>query len=136
MVGIVVCAHFNLAKEIVLATELITGKQDQMRYVNINPEEDMEKAKNELWHAIREVDSGEGVIIFTDMFGGTPCNLSLSFLEKGKIEVITGVNLPMLVKVALERERKKLEELTESITEYGQKQIYLARDIMRKDAQG
>jgi PTS system mannose-specific IIA component len=136
LVGIVVCAHFNLAKEIVLATELITGKQDQMRYVNINPEEDMEKAKNELWHAIREVDSGEGVIIFTDMFGGTPCNLSLSFLEKGKIEVITGVNLPMLVKVALERERKKLEELTESITEYGQKQIYLARDIMRKDAQG
>lgn len=136
MVGIVVCAHFNLAKEIVLATELITGKQDQMRYVNINPEEDMEKAKNELWQAIREVDSGEGVIIFTDMFGGTPCNLSLSFLEKGKIEVITGVNLPMLVKVALERERKKLEELTESITEYGQKQIYLARDIMRKDAQG
>jgi PTS system mannose-specific IIA component len=136
LVGIVVCAHFNLAKEIVLATELITGKQDQMRYVNINPEEDMEKAKNELWQAIREVDSGEGVIIFTDMFGGTPCNLSLSFLEKGKIEVITGVNLPMLVKVALERERKKLEELTESITEYGQKQIYLARDIMRKDAQG
>lgn len=136
MVGIVVCAHFNLAKEIVLATELITGKQDQMRYVNINPEEDMEKAKNELWQAIREVDSGEGVIIFTDMFGGTPCNLSLSFLEKGKIEVITGVNLPMLVKVALERKRKKLEELTESITEYGQKQIYLARDIMRKDAQG
>jgi PTS system mannose-specific IIA component len=136
LVGIVVCAHFNLAKEIVLATELITGKQDQMRYVNINPGEDMEKAKNELWQAIREVDSGEGVIIFTDMFGGTPCNLSLSFLEKGKIEVITGVNLPMLVKVALERERKKLEELTESITEYGQKQIYLARDIMRKDAQG
>jgi PTS system mannose-specific IIA component len=136
LVGIVVCAHFNLAKEIVLATELITGKQDQMRYVNINPGEDMEKAKIELWQAIREVDSGEGVIIFTDMFGGTPCNLSLSFLEKGRIEVITGVNLPMLVKVALERERKKLEELTESITEYGQKQIYLARDIMRKDAQG
>jgi len=136
LVGIVVCAHFNLAKEIVLATKLITGKQDQMRYVNINPGEDMEKAKNELWQAIREVDSGEGVIIFTDMFGGTPCNLSLSFLEKGRIEVITGVNLPMLVKVALERERKKLEELTESITEYGQKQIYLARDIMRKDAQG
>lgn len=134
MVGIIVCAHFNLARELVLATELIAGKQNQMRYVNINPEGDMDKVKKELEQAIREVDSGEGVIIFTDMFGGTPCNISLSFLEKDKIEVITGVNLPMLVKIALEREGKKLEELTEFITGYGQKHIYLARDILKKNA--
>ncbi|MCX7858284.1 MAG: PTS sugar transporter subunit IIA [Deltaproteobacteria bacterium] len=133
MVGIVVCAHFNLAKEMVLATELIAGKQDQMRYVNINPEDDMEKVKKELEEAIKDVDSGEGVIIFTDMFGGTPCNISLAFLEKGKVEVVTGVNLPMIIKIALEREGKKLDELAELITTYGQKHIYLARDVLKKD---
>ncbi len=135
MVGVVVCAHFNLAKELVLATELIAGRQDQLRFVNINPEGDMERLKKELEKAVKEVDSGEGVIIFTDMFGGTPCNLSLSFLEKGRIEVITGVNLPMLVKIVFEREGKKLEELTQFITSYGQQQIYLARDILKKGAQ-
>ncbi|MCS7280670.1 MAG: PTS sugar transporter subunit IIA [Desulfobacterota bacterium] len=131
MVGIVVCAHFNLAKEMVLATELIAGKQDQIWYVNVNPEVDMEKVRMELERAIKEVDSGEGVIIFTDMFGGTPCNISLSFLEKGRIEVITGVNLPMLIKTVLEREGKKLDELAETVKDYGQKHIYLARDLLK-----
>lgn len=135
MVGILVCAHFNIAKELVLATELIAGKQEQMKYVSIDLEDDMEKVKKELEKAIKEVDSGEGVIIFTDMFGGTPCNISLSFLERGKIEVITGVNLPMLVKIGLERKGKKLEELTELITEYGRKQIYLARDVLKRNDQ-
>lgn len=134
MVGIVVCAHFNLAREFVMAAELIVGKQDQIRYVNINPEEEMEAVKRRLQEAIKEVDAGDGVIIFTDMFGGTPCNLSLSFLNEGKIEVITGVNLPMLIKVLLEREGKNLKELTEAVTTYGKKQIYLARDVLKGDA--
>lgn len=135
MVGIVVCAHFNLARELVLATELIAGKQPQLKYVNISPEEDMDLVKKRLQEAIKEVDAGEGVIIFTDMFGGTPCNISLSFLNEGKIEVITGVNLPMLIKAALEREGKSLKELTEAVTNYGRKHIYLARDVLKRDAQ-
>src|SRR5512147_982174 len=99
MIGIVVVAHFNLAREMVAATELIVGKQDQFEYVDIFPDEDVDKTKKKLTDALRRADVGEGAVILTDMFGGTPSNISLSFLEEDKVEVVTGTNLPMLIKL-------------------------------------
>lgn len=131
MVGIVIVAHFNLAKEMAKAVELIVGKQERFSHVDIFPHEDMEAIKKKITDAIKSVDGGNGVIILTDMFGGTPSNISLSFLEEGKVEVVTGVNLPMLIKLATFRKDKPLEELARFITTYGQKNICLATDILK-----
>jgi len=131
MIGIVVVAHFNLAREMVAATELIVGKQEQFAYVDIFPDEDVEKIKSTVIGALKSVNSGEGAIILTDMFGGTPSNISLSFLEEGKVEVVTGVNLPMLIKLVTYRRDKTLGELAGFISNYGKKNIYLAADVLR-----
>jgi PTS system mannose-specific IIA component len=131
MIGIIVAAHFNLAQEMVAAVELIVGKQQQFESVGILPDEDIEKIRGKIIQALKAADSGDGVLIMTDMFGGTPSNISLSFLEDGRIELVSGVNLPMLIKLATYREGKTLDELARFITEYGQKNIYLATDVMR-----
>ncbi|HME41894.1 MAG TPA: PTS sugar transporter subunit IIA [Syntrophorhabdales bacterium] len=131
MIGVVVVAHFKLAQEMVAATELIVGKQEQFTYVDIFPDEDVEKIKNTVVAALKNVNSGEGAIILTDMFGGTPSNISLSFLEAGKVEVVSGVNLPMLIKLVTYRSGKALAELTEFISNYGKKNIYVATDVLR-----
>jgi mannose PTS system EIIA component len=131
MIGVVVVAHFKLAQEMVAATELIVGKQEQFTYVDIFPDEDVEKIKNTVVTALKNVNSGEGAIILTDMFGGTPSNISLSFLEAGKVEVVSGVNLPMLIKLVTYRSGKALAELTEFISNYGKKNIYVATDVLR-----
>lgn len=131
MIGLIVVAHFNLAREMVAATELIVGKQEQFTYVDIFPDEDVDIIKKKVIDAIKNVESGDGVMILTDMFGGTPSNISLSFLEEGKVEVVTGVNLPMLIKLAIYREEKPLPELAYFITQYGQKNINLATDVLK-----
>jgi mannose PTS system EIIA component len=130
MIGIVVVAHFNLAREMVAATELIVGKQDQFEYVDIFPDEDVDLIKKKLTEALRHTDTGEGSIVLTDMFGGTPSNISLSFLEEGKVEVVTGTNLPMLIKLVTYRQGRTLQELAGFITNYGKKNIYLATDVL------
>lgn len=130
MIGIVVVAHFNVAREMVAATELIVGKQDQFEYVDIFPDEEVDKIKRKLTDALKNADSGEGAIILTDMFGGTPSNISLSFLEEGKIEVVTGTNLPMLIKLVTYRQGRGLQELAGFIANYGKKNIYLATDVL------
>ncbi len=130
MIGIVVVAHFNLAREMVAATELIVGKQDQFEYVDIFPDEEVDRIKKKLTEAVRDADSGEGVVILTDMFGGTPSNISLSFLEEGKVEVVTGTNLPMLIKLVTYRQGRPLSELASFIASYGKKNIYLATDVL------
>ena len=131
MIGIVVVAHFNLAREMVAATELIVGKQEQFTYVDIFPDEDVETIKGRVVAALKNVNAGKGVIILTDMFGGTPSNISLSFLAAGKVEVVTGVNLPMLIKLVTYRRDKALTELVEFISGYGKKNIYVATDLLR-----
>jgi PTS system mannose-specific IIA component len=131
MIGIMVVAHFNLAQEMVAAVELIVGKQQQFEAVGIFPDEDMEKIRDKITQALKMADSGDGVLILTDMFGGTPSNISLSFLEDGKIELVSGVNLPMLIKLTTFREENTLDELARYITEYGQKNIYLAKDVLK-----
>ncbi len=130
MIGIVVVAHFNLAREMVAATELIVGKQEQFQYVDIFPDEDVDKIKKKLTDALKSVDAGQGAVILTDMFGGTPSNISLSFLEAGKVEVVTGTNLPMLIKLVTYRQGKGLPELAGFIASYGKKNIYLATDVL------
>jgi PTS system mannose-specific IIA component len=131
MIGIMVVAHFNLAQEMVAAVELIVGKQQQFEAVGIFPDEDIEKIRGKIIQALKMADSGDGVLILTDMFGGTPSNISLSFLEDGKIELVSGVNLPMLIKLTTYREGKTLDELARYITEYGQKNICLAKDVLK-----
>jgi PTS system mannose-specific IIA component len=130
MIGIVVVAHFNLSREMVAATELIVGKQEQFAYVDIFPDEEVDKIKKKLTEALKAADSGEGAIILTDMFGGTPSNISLSFLQEGKVEVVTGTNLPMLIKLVTYRQGRSLSELASFIASYGKKNIYLATDVL------
>lgn len=130
MIGIVVVAHFNLAREMVAATELIVGKQERFEYVNIFPEDDVQKIKKKVVDALKRADGGDGILILTDMFGGTPSNISLSFLEEGKVEVVTGVNLPMLIKLVTYRHDKTLFELANFISQYGRKNINLATDVL------
>lgn len=136
MIGILVVAHFKLASEMQAATELIVGKQEQFVSVDIAPDQNVDEIKNRIVAAIGEVDSGDGVVILTDMFGGTPSNISLSFLEEGKVEVVTGVNLPMLIKVATYRSQQGLTELAYFIAQYGQKNIYLATDVLKARKKG
>ncbi len=107
MTGLVVVAHFSLAKEMVAATELIVGKQKQFEAVDIFPDEHVDTIKEKIVQALKKDQSGDGIIILTDMFGGTPSNISLSFLEEGKVEVVAGVNLPMLIKLVTFREGRK-----------------------------
>ncbi|OPY04132.1 MAG: PTS system mannose-specific EIIAB component [Syntrophorhabdus sp. PtaB.Bin184] len=131
MTGLVVVAHFNLAREMVAATELIVGEQEQFIAVDIFPSDPVEKTKEKIISALKSSDTGDGVIILTDMFGGTPSNISLSFLEEDRVEVVAGVNLPMLIKLVTYREGKTLDELASFITQYGQKNIYLATDVLK-----
>ena len=131
MVGLVVVAHFHLAHERVAATELIVGKQEQVASVDIMPDEDVDKIKGRVAQAIKNVSSGDGILILTDMFGGTPSNISLSFLEEGNVEVVTGANLPMLIKLVTYREGRGLDELADFIAQYGQKNIYRASVVLK-----
>lgn len=131
MIGIVIVSHADLAKQFVLAIEHVVGKQKNLTYVCIHPKDDMEKKRKEIIKNIKTVDSGKGVIITTDMFGGTPSNLAISNLESGKVEVIAGVNLPMLVKMISDREKIKLEELVKVSQEAGKKYINVASTFFK-----
>ncbi len=133
MVGVVIVTHGNLGKELINATEMVVGEElKRFQSVSIDPKEDSEEIRNKIIEAIRKVDEGDGVLIMTDMYGGTPSNISLSFLQEKKIEVITGVNLPMLLKLATYKDDKNIEELAVFITNYGQKNINLASEVLKK----
>ena len=133
MVGVVVVTHCHLAEELIAAAELVVGEQlRQFQSVSIDPKEGSEEIRQKIIAAIRKVDGGQGVLILTDMYGGTPSNISLSFLEEKKIEVITGVNLPMLLKLATYQDDMALEALAAFITDYGQRNINLASEVLKK----
>lgn len=133
MVGVVVVTHCHLAEELISAAELVVGEDlKQFQAVSVDPKEGSEDIREKIISAIRKVDGGQGVLILTDMYGGTPSNISLSFLGEKKIEVITGVNLPMLLKLATYSNDMNLEELASFITDYGQRNINLASDVLKK----
>jgi PTS system mannose-specific IIA component len=135
MVGVVVVTHCHLAEELISAAKLVVGENlKQFQAVSVDPKEGSEEIREKIISAIRKVDEGQGVLILTDMYGGTPSNISLSFLEEKKIEVITGVNLPMLLKLATYANDMNLEELASFITDYGQRNINLASDVLKKRA--
>jgi len=133
MVGVVVVTHCHLAEEMISAAQLVVGEElKQFQSVSIDPKDGAEEIRGKIIAAIRKVDTGQGILILTDMYGGTPSNISLSFLEEKKIEVITGVNLPMLLKLATYPSERDLEELAVFITDYGQRNINLASEVLKK----
>jgi len=136
MLGIVIVTHLKLGEELLAVAELIVGKLKQFQAVSINPKEEVEEIKERISEAIRRVDKGKGILILTDMFGGTPSNICLSFLGEWKIEVITGVNLPMLLKLSTYEGEEDLAELADFIRTYGQKNINLASEILKKNLKG
>ena len=133
MIGIVVVTHGQLASELVNAAETIVGDLPQFTAVSIGWHEDTQDARNEIAAAIARVQRGQGVLILTDMFGGTPSNLSMSFLGTQDVEVITGVNLPMLIKLAGARGEEQLLALAREMREHGRNAIWVASDLLRGD---
>lgn len=131
MVGAVIVTHGHLAKELVEATERIVGSTRAIRAVSIDWDDEVADARRQIEEAIRDVDAGKGVLIFTDMFGGTPTNVSLAFLEKDRVEIVTGVNLPMLIKLtSLQKSDQTLLEIAKEVRDRGQKSVYVASEIL------
>jgi PTS system mannose-specific IIA component len=126
MIGIVVVSHGRLADEFVAAAEHVLGPQSQMRAVAIGPNDNMEERRNDIIDVVRTVESGDGVVILTDMFGGTPSNLAISVINQVKTEVIAGVNLPMLIKLAEVRSKVSLPEAALAAQEAGRRYIRVA----------
>ncbi len=133
MIGMILVSHGHLAEEMKTVLEHIVGKQDAVETVGIFSDDDMERRRAEIQEKIKQVDSGDGVIILTDMFGGTPSNLAISVMEQANIEVIAGVNLPMLIKLAQLRTSLPLKEASEGAQEAGRKYINVASALLHKD---
>lgn len=130
MIGMVLVTHGRLAEEFIAATEHVVGPQDHIRAICIGPDDDMEVRREEIQQAVSDTNCDNGVILLTDMFGGTPSNLSISLLEKGKVEVIAGINLPMLIKLASVRRDKSLDEAVAAAKEAGIKYINVASHVL------
>lgn len=132
MIGILLVTHANLGNTLIETVEFISGKKEaHIASVSINIQEDPEALRKKIKKAIQSVRTENGVIILTDMFGGTPSNLSYSFLEEGQVEVISGVNLPILFKAMNARSKMTMESLTQVLVEHGKKSISLASDILK-----
>lgn len=130
MVGIIVVSHENIGKEMVAVVKKIIPDCPNLTSVSIKSDLPAEANLAKIREAIKAVDSGKGVILLTDLFGGTPANLCITFLEKGKVEVISGVNLPMLIKLAGKVCEMTFEELTDFIRTYGRKNIVIASEVL------
>jgi PTS system mannose-specific IIA component len=130
MVGIIVVAHGDLARAFEQTAQMIVGPTEAFKACSFAQGTDVDDLRKLLRTSIKEVNRGEGVIILTDMFGGTPSNISLSFLENGKIEVITGVNLPMVITALTKRKGKDIGELARMLKEGGSKNIHIASEIL------
>jgi PTS system mannose-specific IIA component len=130
MIGLVLVTHGHLADEFVAAMEHVVGPQRQVQAISIGPEDDMEKRRKDILDAVASVDSGKGVVLLTDMFGGTPSNLAISIMDKAKVEVIAGINLPMLIKLASVRVSSSLEDAVASAQESGRKYINVASKLL------
>ena len=129
-IGLVLVTHGRLAREFVAALEHVVGSQANIACVCIGPDDDMEERRTEIVESIRQVDSGRGVVLLTDMFGGTPSNLALSVMERGRVEVVAGINLPMLIKLASVRSREPLGSAVNMAQEAGRKYINVASILL------
>ena len=133
MIGLVIVTHGRLAEEFVFAMEHVVGPQRGVAAICIGPEDDMERRRRDILDACAAVDDGQGVILLTDMFGGTPSNLAISVMEQTKAEVIAGLNLPMLIKLAGVRGRESLDTCIAHAQEAGRKYISVASYVLAGD---
>ena len=131
MIGLVLVTHGDLAKEFVKALEHVVGPQRQIETICIGPEDDMEQRRQDILDAVARVDDGAGVVILTDMFGGTPSNLAISVMNGGSIEVVAGVNLPLLVKLAKVRAERPILTAVVEAKEAGRKYINVASQVLQ-----
>lgn len=128
MQGVVIVTHYRLGEEFLQALRLIVPDAPDYEAVSIDPKQSVDEMRQAIKDALERADRGEGVLMLTDMFGGTPSNMSLSFLEEHEVEVVTGVNLPMLIKLATMVERKSLADLAAFVRDYGQRNIRVASE--------
>ena len=134
MIGMILVTHGRLAEEFVHAMEHVVGPQEAIATVCIGPNDDMERRRKEIARAIKHVDSGAGAIILTDLFGGTPSNLAISLLEAGKVEVIAGINLPMLIRLAGVRKTASVSDAVRAARDAGQTYITVASELLGQQA--
>ena len=134
MIGLVLVTHGRLAAEFVVAMEHVVGPQDAIETICIGPEDDMEMRRGEIAKAIKAVDSGRGVIVLTDLFGGTPSNLAISLMKPGKVEVIAGINLPMLIRLEGARKTMRVKDAVAAAREAGRKYISVASEVLGEAA--
>lgn len=136
MVGVVVAAHGNMAEAMVAAAEQIVGRIDRLHSVNLQAHEGIDRGREKIAAAIRQVDDGSGVVVLADVFGGTPSNCCLPLLDTGKLEVVTGVNLPMLLRlVSSRKEGRGARQIAEDLVEYGRNNIRDAGEMLRSRCQ-
>ncbi|UUL84175.1 PTS sugar transporter subunit IIA [Sphingomonas sp. S1-29] len=134
MIGLVLVTHGRLAVEFVVAMEHVVGAQERIATVCIGPDDDMEERRADIARAIDEVDDGKGVILLTDLFGGTPSNLAISLLDTGRVEVIAGINLPMLIRLGGARKAMKVTEAVAAARDAGRKYISVASEVLGEAA--
>ena len=134
MIGLVLVTHGRLAVEFVTAMEHVVGPQTAIEAICIGPEDDMEARRADIAAAIAQVDTGSGVIVLTDLFGGTPSNLAISLMDVGRVEVIAGINLPMLIRLESARRRMKVVEAVAAAREAGRKYISVASEVLGEQA--
>lgn len=134
MIGLILVTHGDLAVEFVHAMQHVVGRQEAIATVCIGPHDDMEKRRREIAAAITAVDSGEGAIILTDLFGGTPSNLAISLMQAGRVEVIAGINLPMLIRLAGARKTMDVAAAIKAAREAGRNYITIASEFLGHDA--
>jgi len=130
MIGLVLVTHGHLAAEFLVAMEHVVGPQKAIETICIGPDDDMETRRSDIASAVEKVNDGAGVILLTDLFGGTPSNLAISLLKSGKIEVVAGVNLPMLIRLESARKTMKIIDAVSAAREAGQKYISVASELL------
>lgn len=134
MIGLVLVTHGRLAEQFVTAMEHVVGKQERVAAICIEADDDMESRRGDIANAIAQVDDGNGVILLTDLFGGTPSNLAISLMEAGRIEVIAGINLPMLIRLGGARKAMKVVDAVNAARDAGRKYITVASEMLRQTA--
>lgn len=132
MIGVLIVTHRELAEALISVCDLIMGAQEGMAAASLDPNQPPEESIHRIKQGLAQVNNGDGVIILTDMLGGTPSNLSLSFLQEGKVEVVTGVNLPMLMRLAHLREGHTLKEVALALRQSGQQGITVASEVLHR----
>ncbi|RVU06400.1 PTS sugar transporter subunit IIA [Novosphingobium umbonatum] len=133
MIGLILVTHGKLAEEFVRAMEHVVGRQEAVATVCIGPNDDVERRRKEIAEAIRTVDSGDGVVVLTDLFGGTPSNLAISLMETGRVEVIAGINLPMLIRLAGARRGGNVQSAVQAARDAGRNYITIASEFLGQD---